>query len=194
MAFDIASVLKNVSAPDTGAEQIEYLPIDSLLPDPNNFYLLDGLEELAANIELIGLQQPLRVRPAEDKGYYTIVSGHRRKAACMMIRDGGSDMFDRGVPCIVERGEASAALRELRLIYANSATRVMSAAELSKQAERVEMLLYTLKDEGMDFPGRMRDHVAEACKVSTAARDTVAAGSDAASVLRPRRTERDLGL
>ena len=166
MAFDIASVLKNVSAPDTGAEQIEYLPIDSLLPDPNNFYLLDGLEELAANIELIGLQQPLRVRPAEDKGYYTIVSGHRRKAACMMIRDGGSDMFDRGVPCIVERGEASAALRELRLIYANSATRVMSAAELSKQAERVEMLLYTLKDEGMEFPGRMRDHVAEACKVS----------------------------
>ena len=164
MAFDITSVLGNVSGPDT--EQIEYLPLDILQPDPNNFYLLDGLEELAANIELIGLQQPLRVRPAEERGQYVIVSGHRRKAACMMIRDGGSGMFDRGVPCIVERAPESEAMRELRLIYANAATRVMSPAEISKQAERVEMLLYQLKEEGHEFPGRMRDHVAEACKVS----------------------------
>ena len=164
--FDITSVLQGVSGTDTGMDQIEYIEIDKLDPDPNNFYLLDGLNELAANIELIGLQQPLRVRPSEAKGRYIIVSGHRRKAACMMIRDSGSDMFERGVPCIVERGEESDALRELRLIYANSATRVMTAAEISKQAERVEMLLYTLKEEGMEFPGRMRDHVAEACKVS----------------------------
>lgn len=164
--FDITSVLQGVSGTDSGMDQIEYIEIDKLDPDPNNFYLLDGLNELAANIELIGLQQPLRVRPSETKGRFTIISGHRRKAACMMIRDSGSDMFDRGVPCIVERSEESDALRELRLIYANSATRVMTAAEISKQAERVEMLLYTLKEEGMEFPGRMRDHVAEACKVS----------------------------
>ena len=164
MAFDITSVLRGVSGPDT--EQIEYLPLDSLLPDPNNFYSLEGLDELAGNIETIGLQQPLRVRPGEDPGTYIIVSGHRRRAAIMLIRDGGSDMFDRGVPCIVERGEASEALQKLRLIYANSATRAMTSADLSKQAEEVEMLLYQLKEEGMEFPGRMRDHVAEACKVS----------------------------
>ena len=57
-------------------------------------------------------------------------------------------------------------MRELRLIYANAATRDMSAADLSRQAERVEELLYRLKEEGVEFPGRMRDHVAEACKVS----------------------------
>lgn len=164
--FDIASVLKDVSGPDTGKEQIEYIQLDKIDQDENNFYSLDGLEELAANIELIGLQQPLRVRPGSEPGRYTIVSGHRRKAACMMIRDGGSGMFDHGVACIVDRGEASEALRELRLIYANAATRVMTSAEISKQAERVEALLYTLKEEGMEFPGRMRDHVAEACKVS----------------------------
>ena len=166
MAFDITSVLKGVSGPDTDRDQIEYIDLDLLDPDPNNFYLLDGLDELAGNIELIGLQQPLRVRPSDTRGRYVIVSGHRRKAACMMIRDGGSDMFDNGVPCIIDRGEESDALRELRLIYANSATRVMSSAEISKQAERVETLLYQLKEEGIDFPGRMRDHVAEACKVS----------------------------
>lgn len=164
--FDIASVLKDVSGPDTGKEQIEYIQLDQIDPDPNNFYSLEGLDDLAANIELIGLQQPLRVRPGSEPGRYTIVSGHRRRAACMMIRDGGSGMFDQGVACIVERGEASEALRELRLIYANSSTRVMSPAELSKQAERVTQLLYELKEQGMEFPGRMRDHVAEACRVS----------------------------
>lgn len=166
MAFDIASVLKDVSGADTGRDQIEYIDLDLLDPDPNNFYLLDGLDELAGNIELIGLQQPLRVRRSETRGRYVIVSGHRRKAACMMIRDGGSDQFKDGVPCIVERGEESDALRELRLIYANAATRVMTSAEISRQAERVTELLYQLKEEGVDFPGRMRDHVAEACRVS----------------------------
>lgn len=31
---------------------------------------------------------------------------------------------------------------------------------------RVEILLYQLKEEGQEFPGRMRDQVAKACKVS----------------------------
>ena len=166
MAFDITSVLKGVSGPDTGKEQIEYIPVDQIDPDPNNFYSLDGLDELAGNIELIGLQQPLRVRPGED-GRFIVVSGHRRRAAILMIRDGGSEMFRDGVPCIVDRGEESPAMRELRLIYANASTRVMGPAEISKQAERTEALLYQLKEEGIiEFPGRMRDHVAEACRIS----------------------------
>ena len=164
MAFDITSVLKTVSGPDT--EQIEYIDVDRIDPDENNFYSLERLEDLAANIELIGLQQPLRVRPGTEPGRYTIVSGHRRRAAILLIRDGGSEQFRRGVPCIVEYGEASDAMRELRLIYANAATRVMGAAEIAMQAERVEALLYELKEQGVEFPGRMRDHVAEACRVS----------------------------
>ena len=165
MAFDITSVLKGVSGPDTGKEQIEYIPVDQIDPDPNNFYSLDGLDELAGNIELIGLQQPLRVRPGED-GRYIVVSGHRRRAAILLILDGGSEMFRDGVPCIVDRWEESPAMRELRLIYANASTRVMGPAEISKQAERTEVLLYKLKEEGVDFPGRMRGYVAEACRIS----------------------------
>lgn len=164
MAFDIASVLKS-AAPENGREQIVYLDLDLLDADDANFYSLGGLEDLAASIELIGLQQPLRVRPGAG-GRYVIVSGHRRRAACLLIRDGGSEQFGGGVPCIIEYGEASAAMRELRLIYANAATRVMTPAEISLQAERVQTLLYELKEEGVEFPGRMRDHVAEACKVS----------------------------
>lgn len=169
MSFDITSVLKNVSDPDTGKEQITYLPIDSLDADPNNFYSLEDIDLLADNIATVGLQQPIRVRPGADPDRYTIVSGHRRRAAIQILldsEDGSGDPFRDGVPCIIERGEVSETLRELRLIYANSATRQLSSAEISKQAERVEMLLYRLKEEGFEFSGRMRDHVAEACKVS----------------------------
>ena len=160
--FDLASVLGSVSK--LGTEQIVLLPLDLIDPDPENFYSLEGLDELAGNIELMGLLDPLRVRPNGER--YTVVSGHRRRAAIMLIRDGGSKQFADGVPCIVEYGEASDAMRKLRLIYANASTRQLSSADLSRQAEEVTRLLYELQEQGVKFPGRMRDHVAQACGVT----------------------------
>lgn len=168
--FDLADMLKDVSkldtSPDEGREQIEYIDIDKIESDPGNFYQLTKLDDLASNIEVVGLQQPLRVRASEaDPERVVIVSGHRRRAALdKLVKDGRKDL--RMVPCIRERVTGSAALQELRLIYANRDTRVISSAELAKQVERVEMLLYQLKKEGFEFPGRMRDHVAQACKIS----------------------------
>lgn len=164
--FNLADMLADVSKLDT-QEQIEYLSIDDILPDPNNFYTLSGIEELAGNIETIGLQQPIRVRPDPKRsGKYIIISGHRRHAACAKLNEDGNERF-ASLPCIVERQEESDSLRQLRLIYANSNTRTMTSAEVSQQVEQVEKLLYKLQEEGFSFPGRMRDHVAEACKVST---------------------------
>ena len=57
-------------------------------------------------------------------------------------------------------------MRELRLIYANNDTRKMTDADIARQAERVKDLLYQLKEEGVEFPGRMRDYVAQACQIS----------------------------
>lgn len=164
--FDLAAVLGNVSNLDTDKEQIEYIDIDLLDDDPNNFYELSELDSLAANIELLGLQQPLRVRTnPDDSSRVIIVSGHRRRAAIQKLVEDGKAQF-REIPCIREKSEESAAMQELRLIYANSDTRKLSSADLSKQAVRVEELLYKLKEEGVEFPGRMRDHVAQACQVS----------------------------
>ena len=81
MAFDLGAALKNVSRLDTGKEQITYLPMDCLDSDPKNFYELRGIKELADNISVAGLPQPIRVRAGEVPGRYTIVSGHRRLAA-----------------------------------------------------------------------------------------------------------------
>lgn len=148
-------------------EQIEYISIDLIVPDPNNFYELSGLDDLASNIALCGLQQPLRVRPMPgDESQVIILSGHRRHAALRMLVDEGRDDL-RDVPCIVEHGEEKPELTQLKLIYANASTRVMTDAEKARQAEQVEKLLYALKESGMEFPGRMRDHVAQVCKIST---------------------------
>lgn len=148
----------NTSSP----EQIEYIDIDLLDGDERNFYQLTDIDELADNIQMCGLQQPIRVRTGEG-GRFTIVSGHRRRAALAQLVKKGLDQFRR-VPCIRETDNASPALQELRLIFANSSTRKLTSAEIGEQAERVEALLYQLKEDGFEFPeGRMRDVVAAAC-------------------------------
>ena len=80
---------------------------------------------------------------------------YRRRAALALLSE--EEQKWTAVPCIVETDDASPELRELRLIMANSATRVLSAAEIARQAEEVEKLLYQLKEQGYEFPGRMRD-------------------------------------
>lgn len=167
--FNLAEALASVPKLDTadaGQKKIEYIDTAYLFDDPKNFYTLSDLDSLVENIELVGLQQPLLVRAdPENPGYYVIVSGHRRRAAIRKLVDEGREDL-RKIPCIVEAGQESAAMQELRLIFANSSTRKLTDAELADQADRVTALLYQLKEEGVEFPGRMRDHVAEACQVS----------------------------
>lgn len=66
--FDISSFAKtlqtaNVSDSGTGPDQITYIDINLLDADPGNFYSLEGVEELAANIQFCGLQQPTSAPP-----------------------------------------------------------------------------------------------------------------------------------
>lgn len=164
--FDIskftASIKPVSNSNHAGPEQIEYIDIDLLDGNERNFYQLTDIDELADNIQMCGLQQPIRVRAGEG-GRFTIVSGHRRRAALAQLVEKGLDQFRR-VPCIRETDDASPALQELRLIFANSSTRKLTSAEISEQSKRVEALFYQLKEEGYEFPeGRMRDAVAAAC-------------------------------
>lgn len=164
--FNIAQVLADAGVNnDTSArKQIEYIPIGQIEADPGNFYDLPKLEGLANSISIIGLQEPVVVRPVED-GRYRIISGHRRTAALRILIDRGE--HDDKVMCIVERQQESEALTQLKLIMGNSENRVLTSAEQARQVEETQQLIYQLKQEGFDFPGRVRDYVSDICKIST---------------------------
>ena len=95
--FDItaafAAAVGNVSDSDTSREAIEYIGLDKLEADPGNFYSLTGLEDLAANIELCGLQQPIRVRPTEDgrTSSSPVTGDGRHSNSCAAQRGAGTD-------------------------------------------------------------------------------------------------------
>lgn len=168
MAFDVSSIfaqqVQEVSKSDTGRELMQ-VDIDDLVGNDANFYAVDEdkLEDLKNSIALSGIMDPPTVTRTED-GKYRLISGHRRTAAVRaLVAEGREDL--RKVPVFV-RSPKSAAMEELELIMANSTARVLTSAEISQAAQRVERLLYDLKEQGVEFPGRMRDHVAEACNVS----------------------------
>lgn len=162
----VASLNQTLTTSSTVQPQLQEIDIDQLDANEANFYAVDvsKLDTLADSIAMDGLQQPLVVT-AGDGGRYTVLSGHRRRAAIRKLveEDGREDL--RRVPCLV-RVYQSQALAELQLIMANSTARVLTPAEVMHQAQRMEALLYQLKEEGYSFPGRMRAQVAEACQVS----------------------------
>ena len=171
--FEIGAFAKSLQAAavsnlDTAPAQVQRIPLEDILPNEGNFYALRDLEPLADSIAMEGLLDPLVVTPhPEAEGKYRIVSGHRRRAAIeKLVKDKAHPREDlRLVPCMV-RAYKSEAMAQLQLILANSTARVLTSAETMKQAQQMELLLYQLKEEGYEFPGRMRDQVAAACKVS----------------------------
>lgn len=168
--FDLGELTRALArdVPESGTEgrdQIEYIDIGLIDSDPSNFYELRDIPDLAGDIETVGLQQPLLVRPGED-GHVMLISGHRRRAALQLLVDEGKERF-RQVPCIRKTG-GNALVYEMQLIFANAHTRVLTNAEIGRQAARLEEIFYQLKEQGYEFPGRMIDHVAEACNIKRA--------------------------
>ena len=182
MAFDIAKALGDISRKPDGQKQIQYIPLHLIDTNPKNNYSTNGIESLAANIQMFGLLDPLIVKETPDRRYM-LISGHRRRLALRMNAEAAEnypDSMHEPVPCIVEPEDAplpgiedpekAAAARplaeELKLIYANADTRVMSSADTAWQVRRIRELFTELQKLGYKFPGKMRDHVAAAAKVS----------------------------
>lgn len=166
MSFDITDFIKSVPNRDSLREQIEYIYEEYISPDPDNFYSMDGIEELAANIETAGLQQPIRVyENPDDKGDYIILSGHRRFAALQLLMQDDHERWGM-VPCIVERDEVPLEARKLRLLLANRDTRKLTSADLDRQAAEMEKYIVSLKEQGYSFPGRLSDYVAQTLSTS----------------------------
>ncbi|NCB30299.1 MAG: hypothetical protein EOM66_02700 [Clostridia bacterium] len=166
--FSVSAFMNEQSKAQSVAAEAEnrtvIIPLDMIDPSPENKYSMDGIEELAASIELVGLLQHLLLRQKPD-GRYAVVAGHRRRAALQMLVDGGSEKH-KDVPCTIIRSDNDV-MAELRLIMANSNTRIMTDADKVYQAERLRELLLSLKHSGYKFGMRMREVIAQMMGVST---------------------------
>ena len=165
--FDLGKLLENVPDLGTKREQIEYIRLDLIDDDAKNFYATDEIESLARNIATVGLLDPLRIRDDPDsEGRYKVVSGHRRRLALNLLVHDDPERWGE-VACIHDQMAFSPTMQQLRLIFANSDNRNKSNADISEEAVQTEQLLYKLaEEEGYEFPGRMRDHVAKIVGVS----------------------------
>ena len=167
--FNLANYIKPPEGAAKPAERkLQMIPTRKIFANDKNFYDTSKVDDLIDSILMQGLLDPLTVRPSGDGEGYIIISGHRRHRALMTILDDhlAEDVKPFEVtPCFV-REPGDDLMEELMLIQANSATRVLTSAETSKQVDRVRDLLYGLKSQGYEFPGRMRDYVASACNIS----------------------------
>ena len=187
MAFDITKALGDISrrpaTDERGRRELRYIPLHMIDQNPRNFYSTEGIDELADNIRMVGLMEPLIVRESLS-GRYMLISGHRRRLALRKIAEEAEnypESMHEPVARMVETAadplpgieagsddelRARQMAEELKLIYANADTRVMSSADTAQQVRRIRELFTGLQDLGYQFPGKMRDHVAAAAKVS----------------------------
>ena len=157
--FDLAALAREQMGTGeiAAVESVREIPVALIDANEGNFYARSAIDELAANIELLGLIQPVAVKPGRD-GRWTLIDGERRYQAVKLL---GWET----IRAVVYR-PASDVFEELMLISANMQQRKMTSADLSKQAERYTECLAALKRSGVAIPGRLRKAVAEAFDVS----------------------------
>lgn len=155
-----AMVAHDVFKLDTPDMQVVQIPLSQLIVNEHNFFTVEDVQELADDIELNGLYSPLAVFAAGD-GKYRIVAGHRRRKALEML--GRKD-----APCIVKTydGEDS---EMVALIQSNLTSRELTYYEKMEAVIRLEKALRSMKERGVELPGRLRDHLAEQVSESASA-------------------------
>ena len=164
---DDVSKLDKVNCPEGAREgplggnmQVTYIPLSKLLVNERNFFVVEDVQALADDIALHGLDNPLTVREIGD-GTYRIVAGHRRRKALELLDC-------KAAPCIVKNydGEDS---ELVALIQSNLTSRELTYYEKMEAVIRLEKALRSMKERGVELPGRLRDHLAEQAGESTSA-------------------------
>ena len=155
-----AMVAHDVFKLDTSPMQVVQIPLSQLLVNEHNFFTVEDVQELVDDITLNGLYSPLTVCAAGE-GKYRIVAGHRRRKALELL--GRKD-----APCIVKTydGEDS---EMVALIQSNLTSRELTYYEKMEAVIRLEKALRSMKERGVELPGRLRDHLAEQTNESASA-------------------------
>lgn len=165
-SFDFSEFLNDKSK--VIGQEIVYISARDLMPSSNdkNFYYVDpeSKTKMARSIELVGVQQPLVVKPADVKGKYDVLVGHTRRLAVMQLYEEGKREDDL-LPCIVEQSQDDA-LQELILIFTNSTQRERTDSEKMREVARLRVLLNEYKETHPDFSGNMQQIIADILGIS----------------------------
>ena len=135
------------------------IPVSSIRPNPHNFFHVDEIEELAADIGAVGLLHPLVVRYAPDGATnYELISGERRWRALTLLseRAGGQERSAQSLIRVMTDEEA-----EHALISANVETRELTVRERIEAISRMRAIVERQRETG-EISGNTADLVAEA--------------------------------
>ncbi len=142
---------------------IKQIPVNLLVENPDNFYIVGDVEELKNSIIAAGgVRQNLIVEPMKD-GRYMIVSGHRRcKAVKELLKEQTVGIPDT-VPCEISTDHYG---NQLLLIDTNSTSRDLTAWERVEQYKQLNSLFkYGVMTNQIN--GRKRDAIAKTLHEST---------------------------
>lgn len=163
MAFDIKSIMNAVTAGvaadiEKDFEEIQ-LDYEKIVVTGQNRYSIDGIEELAAGIEMAGeLHEPLIL--GRVNGEYWLASGHRRRAAIEMLVQGGEERF-RMVKCRYK--DMTETELKIHLLIGNTFNRHYTDYDKMMEAEEWKKALKAAQKEGsliLEHGERVRDYVA----------------------------------
>ena len=141
--------------------------LEDILPDPENFYNTDEIEELAAAIDAFGLEQPLVVRPADDEpGKYRLTGGHRRRLALLTLYAKDPDRW-REVDVRLTTSLGALA-DQARLILMNRTARKETEYENMMETVKTAEIAREFKAGGGKVEGKTRAAVAAALGISSA--------------------------
>ena len=163
MAFSIMDLMNSATKAAAG-ESRDYQDITvnifDIVVTKHNKYSMEGIQDLAAGIEMDGLQEPLIL--GQVSGEYWLVSGHRRMAALRMLVEEGKETF-RMAKC---RYKAMTEIEfRIALLDGNTFNRKMSDYDLMVQAAEWKDVLTQARKEKLlilESGERVRDYVAAA--------------------------------
>lgn len=136
---------------------IKQIPVNLLVENPDNFYIVGDVEELKNSIIAAGgVRQNLIVEPMKD-GRYMIVSGHRRCKAVRELLKEHAVGIPNTVPCDISTDHYG---NQLLLIDTNSTSRDLTAWERVEQYKQLNSLFKYGVMTGK-ITGRKRDAIAK---------------------------------
>lgn len=165
MAFDMSKAAFGKPAV-SNLDKVQRIPVGLIRSNEQNFYSIEGIDELADSISMVGLLEPVRVVRIPDgptSPYkYKLISGHRRFRAFMRLYSRKEEGYLQyaDIPALVME-DMDDLTETFALITANSTARELSYAEKLKQEQLLRETLAAMKEAGKEVPKNLGQYIAD---------------------------------